>query len=135
MKEKGSIPGYIAAIIVNAVIMYFLPRVPNWNIPFITSAYANVLPLLMFSTGIQIAGNGLLIGLRSRRVYYIIQIIFSSVTIAVLFRLITVFPFDFSAVNVEPLDIVMKVIFGVGIFGSAISIIVNAIKLGREYAE
>lgn len=131
--EKGSVPGYAAAVIVNAVIFYLLPRVPGWNIPFITGAYADVLPILLTSTGLQIAGNGLLLFFRHRRVYYPVQIVFSSVTIAVLFRLITVFPFDFTAAGVEPLGIVMKVIFGIGIFGSVVSILVNAVKLGRVF--
>ena len=131
--EKDSVPGYIASVVINIVILYLLPRVPDWNIPFITESYGEVLSILMVSTGIQIAGNASLIFLRSRKAYYIAQIIFSSVTISVLFRLITVFPFDFSIVGVPSLDIVMKVIFGIGIFGSAVSILVNAVKLGRSY--
>lgn len=132
-KEKGSIPGYIAAVIVNAVIFYLLPRVPGWNIPFLTSAYADVLGILLLSTGVQIAGNALLVFFRSKKVYYPVQIVFSALTIAVLIRLITVFPFDFQAVGVEPLDTVMKVIFGIGIFGSVVSIVVNGIKFGKQY--
>jgi len=133
MKEKGSLPGYIASVIVNAVIFYLLPRVPDWNIPFITTAYNDVFPLLLISTGIQIAGNALLAIYRPPRVYCLVQIVFSSVIIAVLYRLITVFPFNFEVVGVQPVDIAMKVIFRIGIFGSVVSILINAVKLGREY--
>lgn len=96
-KDQGrSVGAYIAGVVANAIVLYLVNKVPDWNLPFIVDGYTGVLWALNLSILVQLAGNAMLIFFHPRFVHYLAQVVFNLVSLLAIVVLVSVFPFDFS---------------------------------------
>jgi uncharacterized membrane protein len=144
--RAGRIAGYSVAIFFNVVFLIFFSffyRYIAWyqteagggvtRLPLLTSDYFSWLPVLVTALAISIAAHILLIIYDRYRLRGITHVILNAIGVAVIVKLIAVFPFDFSVIpNPATADIVpVAVTIGLVIVavGLGIGALVRLIKL------
>lgn len=120
---------YLIGIIINSFALYVIQKVPEWNIVFITGQYGLVQNVLATAVIVQIAGGVILIVLRTRVMHYLLHVVFSFVSIYAVFRMITVFPFDFAVIGIPVLETVLKILLIISLAAAFIGLVSNMFKL------
>ena len=121
--------GYRVAIAVNAVMLWGAHRILDWGwFGFLTSAWTQVLPLVTAAMVTAIAVNALFLGYDGVWLKAPGNVLLAAFGIAVSVRMWRVFPFDFSPYAFDWAT-VARWVLAVAIFGSAISIIVEVVRL------
>ncbi len=121
--------GYVVAIAVNAVLLWVVNRLPDWESPaFLTDDLDQVVPIVSLSLVASILLN--VINLTTLQAAWKIaaEIGSSIVALVATVRIFQVFPFDFAgyAVNWGP---PIRVVLIVAMIGITIAIIVQAARL------
>jgi len=93
--ERASRPGYIAAIIVNVVLLYVAHHLLEWHVPFVTQEFTVALWAVDLSLIATIVGNAMLLGYDARWFKRLVQIALNVVAVAMVATLYGIFPFDF----------------------------------------
>ena len=89
-------PGYVVAILVNAVLLVLVNVWPGWEaVPFLTEATASVVTLVNVSLWVGIAINVIYLVADPRWLRQLGTVVSTAISLAVLVRLVRVFPFDF----------------------------------------
>jgi hypothetical protein len=122
------ISDYIAAVVFDIVVLVVVNKVPDWNIPFVTEAYPDILWAVNTSLAVSIAGNLVLIFFHPRFLHHLLNAVFSGFGILVSAVLVSVFPFDFTNLAGEWLTILIRIVLIVGIVGGAIGAVVHIVK-------
>lgn len=123
--------GYLVTIVVELVLLYLANGAPDWNVPFITNDWPDVLWALNLSLGATLVANVLFLAFDPwwfRRAAQVVLNAFSILSTLVMYR---VFPFEFG----RPLyNQVARVALLVAVIALAIAIIVEFVSLvlGRE---
>jgi len=120
---------HTVSIVINIILLLVVNSLQNWNIKFITSDWPQVLGILNFSLILSIVMYAAFLFYDEYRFYFLGRLAMDAVGIAVIYRLLAVFPVNFAAVNIEWLDIVIKIGLIIGIIGTVIGMIVRTIKL------
>ncbi|MBN1367220.1 MAG: hypothetical protein JW967_04795 [Dehalococcoidales bacterium] len=123
--KKGR-SGYIAAIIVNFVLLFIFNSLPNWNLSFLTLDYSGVLWAINLSIGATIIANFLFIFFDAGWFKHLAQVITSVIALFVVFLIYSVYPFTFEG---EPWSQWVKISLIIVMAGIGIAIIVEAFKL------
>jgi hypothetical protein len=89
--------GYIAALIVNVILIYVFNNLLKWNVPFLTSDFSGVLWAINLSLGVTILINFLWLMFDPAWFRHLGQIVLNLIAIFVLFLFFAVFPFTFAA--------------------------------------
>jgi hypothetical protein len=123
--------GYIVSIAVNLVLLYLANGVPNWNVPFITNEWPDVLWAVNLSLGATIVANLLFLAFDPWWFRRGAQIGLNVLAIVVFYALYRVFPFDLGRALYEQ---VARWGLLALIMATAIAIVVEFVKLilGRE---
>ena len=130
--QRSKKADYIAAIVVNALMLIVVNQILNWGIlPFLTQDFKQVLPIQNAQLIAVIAVNLLFLFYDSQWFVSILRIVTNSLGIAVVLRFMSVFPFDLSAYGGFNWAVLARVLFIIGIVGCAIAIVVDAFKLLR----
>jgi len=119
---------YIFSVIFNIAFLVVVNKVPDWNIVFITDTFPDILWALNTSLAVSLAGNFILIFFHPRFLHHLFNAVFAVFGIVAASVMLSVFPFDFSRIAVEWLNIVVRIVLIVGIVGSAIGIVVHSVK-------
>ena len=119
---------YIFSVIFNIAFLVVVNKVPDWNIQFITDSFPDILWAVNTSLAVSLAGNLILIFFHPRFLHHLLNAVFAVFGILATSVILSVFPFDFSQVVSEWLNIVVRIALIVGIVGSAISVVVNIVK-------
>ncbi len=122
------ISDYIAAVVFDIVFLVVVNKIPDWNIPFITETYPDILWALNTSLAVSIAGNLVLIFFHPRFLHHLLNAVFSGFGILVLAVIVSVFPFDFTNLVGEWLTILIRIVLIAGIVGSAVGTVVHLVK-------
>jgi len=130
--NKGS---YIGGMIASLVMVWVVNSIPGWNLFFITAEFAAIVKILTTIFFLQAGGYVFLLFYGKLFMHFIIRIAQDSIGIWGLSILIRQFPFDFSTIGPEWLNLGFKILLGVGIFGTVVSIISNTVKLIRHPLE
>lgn len=121
--------GAVVGIAVNAVALWFVTNLPDWELlRFVTDAWSQVVGVVALSITAQIAASvGTLVDDR-RTTRAATQVLAHLVGIAATWRVLRVFPFDFStyAFDWTPL---LRVALVVGVVGTGIALVVELIRL------
>ena len=125
--KDRSVGSYIASVIGNAIVLFLVNKVPEWDLRFITDGYTAVLWAMNLSLIVQIAGNALLVFFHPRFLHYLGQTVFSAVSLLSIIILAAVFPFDFAYVA-GVLNTLVRIALIVGAVGTGISIVVNLFR-------
>lgn len=121
--------GYLITIVVNAVMLWVAHQLLPWGWPdFLTADFEQVLPVVTASIVATIVVNAVLLADDRRGLAAFGDVITSAFALAVLFRLWSVFPFDFTAYHRDWSD-VARLVIGLGIFGTSVGAIVGLVKL------
>jgi hypothetical protein len=123
--------GYVFAVLFNLVFLWLLHVWPGWEaVPFLTSDFADVLWLVALTLWVGVGAN-LVYLVRDPRWLTALGAITSTVVgMLAAIRLWQVFPFDLS----DGWTVVFRIGLVVGIVGSAIAIVVNAVMFVRALA-
>jgi hypothetical protein len=123
--------GYVAAIIVNAALIYLLSNLLEWNLlPFLTNDFVTVRGLIRLSLIVAIVFNAVFLTFDVPWFRSTGRIVMSGLSLVVSVALYRTFPFDFSPYSFDWSTIV-KVLVAIAIGGSAIAIIAELVKLVR----
>jgi hypothetical protein len=123
--------GYAVAIVVNAVALYIAVNLLAWDwLPFLTAAFASVLPLLRMSLLATIAVNVAYLWHDPPAFRSAMQIVLSAIAVAVTLRVYDVYPFDFSRYG-PAWDVAARVLLMLAIAGTIIGIVVEVVRFAR----
>jgi len=120
----------IWAIVFNLIFLYIVNKVPDWDFKFIRDNYGAVLWILNVNILIQIGGSILIAVFNFPWIRYISRIIMESASFITVLVLFYIYPFDFSHVSgLSWIDVVLPILFIIGMVASAIKVITNTWKL------
>jgi hypothetical protein len=120
--------GYAFAAAFNAVFLWALHVWPEWEaVPFLTSDFSDVLWLVDLSLWVGIGTNLLYLVHDPRWLTALGGVASTAIGLAAAIRTWQVFPFDLS----DGWTVVFRIALVVGIAGSAIGIVVNAVQFVR----
>lgn len=123
--------GYLIAVGVNALLLYFVNVSPGWEVvPFLTPATADVLPWVNATMIAGVVANALYVAWDPRWFKALGDIVTTSIGIAAMVRIWQVFPLDFTASGID-WALVARLALGVGIGGSIIAVIVAVVTFVR----
>jgi hypothetical protein len=88
--------GYIAVIIINAIMIYVFNNLLNWGVPFLTPNYSGVLWAINLSLGATLIANILFLIYDPGWFRHLAQIVLNIIALFVAFIIFTVFPFTFA---------------------------------------
>jgi hypothetical protein len=121
--------GYVVSIAVNAVLLWIVHRIVGWGwLPFLTPAWADVLPVLSASIIASIVVYVLFLGYDGVWFKAPGNIVMAAFGIAVSVRMWRVFPFDLAG-YAFPWQTLARVAIVLAIVGSAIAIVVEVVRL------
>lgn len=119
---------YVAAIVANIIMVWIVNAIPGWNWSFVTADFPAVLWAMNLSLGMQIAGNALLLFFHPRFVHHLVQALLNTVSLLAVIILVTVYPFDFTAVFGDGGNTIGRVFLYVALAGTAIGILTHAFQ-------
>ena len=123
--------GYLVAIGVNAVLLYVVNHLVEWEWPsFLTADFDLVVGIMSFSIIVSIVANVLYFAFDPPWFKSLGQIVENVVGFVVGVRVWQVFPFDFSSWSTD-WSWLIRVALIVGLAGLAISTVVEVAKLAR----
>lgn len=128
MMPRRRMTDYIFAVIFNIAFLVVVNKVPDWNIVFITDSFPDILWALNTYLAVSIAGNLVLIFFHPRFLHHLLNAVFAIFGILATSVMLSIFPFDFSNLVGEWLNILIRIALIVGIVGSAIGVVVNIVK-------
>ena len=128
MKPRRRMADYIFSVIFNIIFLVVVNKVPGWNIAFITDSFPDILWAVNTSLAVSIAGNLILIFFHPRFLHHLLNAVFSAFGILVASVMLSVFPFDFTDLVGDWLNILVRIALIVGIIGSVIATVVNIVK-------
>jgi hypothetical protein len=128
MMPRRRMTDYIFAVIFNIAFLVVVNKVPDWNIVFITDSFPDILWALNTYLAVSLAGNLVLIFFHPRFLHHLLNAVFAIFGILATSVMLSIFPFDFSELVGEWLNILIRIALIVGIVGSAIGAVVNIVK-------
>lgn len=128
MMPRKRIGDYIAAVVFDIIFLVVMNKIPDWNIPFITDSFPDVLWAINTSLAVSLGGNLILIFFHPRFLHHLFNAVFSIFGILATSVLLSVFPFEFADLVGEWLNILVRIVLIIGIVGSAIATVVNLVK-------
>ncbi len=120
--------GYIASAVFNAVFLWVMNQLPLWKPWFLLDSYSEVLWAINMSLIVQIVLNLVLIFFHPLFFHYLIQTVFSLVSIVALVWIVRVFPVDFSSSPGEWLNLVFRIVLYIGLVGTLIGGITHFVR-------
>lgn len=127
----GRRAGYLAAIIINIILIFVFNNLLNWGVPFLTSRYSGVIWAIDLSLGASIIANILYLIFDYAWLRHLGQLILLPIGIFATFMILTIFPFTFAG---ESWAFWVRVALIVIMAASGIGFIVELFKLilGKE---
>ncbi|HWS59258.1 MAG TPA: hypothetical protein VN257_12010 [Actinotalea sp.] len=123
--------GYVASAIVNAVLLYLVAVRPGWQaVPFLTADASEVIPLVEASLVAGIVVNLVWVVGDPPWLRSLGDLVTTLFGVAVLGRLLTVFPFTIEAGSA--VETVVRLLLALALVGSVIGVVVHAVTLVRR---
>lgn len=130
--------GYAISIGVNVLLLVVVNNLLGWGwFPWLTPAFEDLVPVINLAFGVNIALALVYMLYDEARFKAVAQIVVNLIAIVVLVRTWQVYPFDFSGhdfpVDISAFDltwdVLVRFLIGVAIFGVAIAIVTETVKL------
>ena len=123
--------GYVIAIVINAALLVVVNNLLAWGwISWLTDDFEEVLPLLNLSLTATILVNLVYLAFDAEWFKSLCELGLLSISLAVTIRLYQVFPFDFSAYDVD-WAVLARIVLIIAMVGVGIAMIVQVVKLVR----
>jgi hypothetical protein len=121
--------GHAVAVVVNAAMLYAVNVWPGWDsLWFLTEDTTQVLGLVNATIVVGIVANAVYIAHDVGRLRALGDLVTTSIGLAAMVVIWQVFPFDFGEAGFD-WELVVRIVLGVGIVGSAIAIIIHLVSL------
>lgn len=131
LKRLGSQIGYGIAIGLSLVLIYVVQNLEEWDVfPFLTAEFGDVVPWITFSLIAGILAYLAYIVVEGQLVRSAGEVITNLITIAVTWKVFTVFPFDFSSYSF-PWDVLARIVLVVAIIGAFMGVVVAVVKFAN----
>lgn len=129
LKRLGSQIGYGIAIGLSLVLIYIVQNIEEWDfLPFLTDDFGQVVPWITFSLIAGVLAYLMYIFYDSQTLRWSGEIMTNLITIAVTWKVFTVFPFDFEAYEF-PWDFLARFVMVLAIVGASIGAVVDLVKI------
>ena len=126
--------GYVVAVLVNAALLYLVNGWPGWDaVPFLTADTRLVIGLVNASILVNLAANVVYVVRDPPWLKALGDVLTTTVGLVALLRIWQVFPFDFASSSFD-WALVVRVLLGVAIVGSAIGIVAAFVSFVRNVA-
>jgi hypothetical protein len=123
--RPARIAGYVVAVLVNLAMWLLVYVWPGWEVvPFLSDEVPRVLGLFSLSVFANLAYD-------PRWFRAAGEVVISVIGLALAWRVLVVFPFDFTGLGYD-LTTLARVVVVLGVIGSAIGVLVNLASFGRE---
>lgn len=123
--------GYAVAVLLNAAVLFAVNVWPGWDIvPFLTDDFTQVLGLLNVSLVVSIVSNVVFIATSASWVRPLGDLVTTCIGIAVMTRMLRVFPFAFDSAAFD-WPALVRIALIVGLVGAAIAVVVQLVTLVR----
>jgi hypothetical protein len=130
-RRTGRRIGYIVAILVNVAFAWILNVWPGWQeIPFLTPAAGDVVPLVNFSLTVAVVANLVYLFADGVRVKAFGEMVVGVVNLMVTAVLLEVFPFSFTGYWAG-WEWMARFVLIIALIGTGISVVVNLVRLVR----
>ena len=126
--------GYVIAIIINAVGLYVVRNLVDWDISFVTNDFAEVEGIIASSLVATIVVNTLFIFYDKRWFKGLGEALSQTVSFVATIRLFRVFPFDFSSWD-GPWEQVARAVLILALIGTAVSIVGSVRTMVRGFGQ
>jgi membrane-associated HD superfamily phosphohydrolase len=124
LRDWARTSGYIASIVVDMILLYVVQHLLDWNVPWITAAWSDVLWAVNLSLTVSIVANALLLGYDRLWFYRVVEAISTALALLAAYWIYLVFPFDFGAQWTPLAYMVMSaVLLGLGIAVVVLSVL------------
>jgi hypothetical protein len=124
----GTRAGYIAAIVVNVLLLIVINNVTAWvTVPFLTADVTRVIPIINLSLAATITANAIYLVYDGRWFVALTQLGLLGISMLATVRIYRVFPFDFSSYDVD-WALVTRIVLIVAMGGIAVAMVVEAVK-------
>ena len=121
--------GYVVTIFVNAVVLFVMNNLLNWEWPpWLTQEFEEVLPLINASILATMLFTTVYLFYDGPAFRQLGDLVSLAISIAAAARTLSVYPFDFSAYSFN-WDLATKAILILALFGMTVAFIVNVVKL------
>lgn len=131
LKRVGRRFGLGIAIAINVFLLYVVLNLTSWDVlPFLTADFDSVVPWISFSLIVTIAANLVYMVNDDFRLKAFGDMITTLVSLVVTWRVLQVFPFDFSAYEFS-WDVLVRVVLIVAIVGTFAGAVAAAVRLVR----
>lgn len=132
-RARPSLPArradYAISVLVNAALLWLVNAWPGWRaLPFLTDEMTAVVPLVNASLAAAVIANAVYLVQDPPWLKALGDIVVTAVGLVAVLALWRTFPFAFDAGAVD-WGAVTRVLLGLGISGSAISIVVSVVRL------
>ena len=126
--------GYVGSIVVNALLLYAVGHLGDWQIGWITSAWSDVVWALSLSLEVSLAANALFFLYDHDWFRYPVLAVCSLFALQAVYVLYAVFPFDFGfAWNDIARLALLALILAIGI-GTLVTAVLAVLHLARAAA-
>jgi hypothetical protein len=130
----GRRAGYVAAIVVNLVLLWIVHHLLDWDWPrFLTDEFDDVLPVLTASIIATIVANAVFVVFDPPWFRHLANVVTSAIALACAVVVSRVFPFDFSDYATDWTWLARLVVV-VGVVGTAVAVVVNTVSLVLDVA-
>ena len=135
IEDKGEAPnrpkpsagrrvGYVVAIVVNAIGLYIVQNLLEWDVSFVTSDFTRVEGLISLSLIATIGANALFLFFDPRWFKGAVEAGSQTISLLATIRLLQVFPFDFDEWT-GPWEQVARAVLIIAAIGTAIGILTS----------
>lgn len=126
--------GYGVAVVINAIVLYAIAVWPGWEIvPFLTDEFTQVLGLITLSLLASMVANVVYLAVRAPWVRPLGDLVTTGIGIAVVTRMLQVFPFAFNSTSVT-WSALMRGALIVGLISLGVAVVVQFVTLVRAIA-
>ncbi len=130
--SPGRRAGYVATVIVNAVLLWISHQLLDWDWPrFLTEDFDEVLPIVSASFVAAIVANLAFVVFDPRWFTSLLEALTSAISLAAGIAVLRVFPFDFSS-YAHDWSWMVRTVIVVGIIATAVTLVVHLAHLLDE---
>jgi hypothetical protein len=123
--------GYLVSIVIDVLLLYCAQHVLEWNLPWVTSAWADVLWAVNLSLVASIAGNALLLVNDALWIKRVVDVMITGFALVAAYWMYVLFPFDLGAWSAVAQLAALGVLLALGIAMFVLTILA-AVEVARE---
>ncbi len=134
-RVAGRRAGYVAAIVINAIMIYIVEHLLAWNVPFLLPSFAGVVWAIDLSLWATIVANVFYLMYDARWFRDAVQIVLNAIAFVVSSILYATFPFDFGATGNDLGRLFILFIMGCLVLATIVQVVMLVVDLVRDAAQ